>query len=130
MIRRLNKMTNTSIKAAMAMYQAGVEELISDNNGIMAFFGKKAAQALEMLTVTQSDAIRSGYLPDDARDFIAAIDDLCEDMTKNFEDMIGKITATTESVAGKVEAADGNFQRVEKEQIPMATPAPAIKPGI
>lgn len=117
-------MTNTSIRTAIAMYGAGVEELNSDNTGIMAFFNKKATEALAMLSVTQSDAIRSGYLPDDARDFIAAIDDLCEDMTKNFEDMIRKIQSTTEMVAGKVEDADGKFQRVEKEQIPLASPNP------
>jgi hypothetical protein len=117
-------LTNTSIKAANGMYSAGVEELKSDVNGIMAFFTKKADEALAMLDRTQSDAIRSGYITDDARDFNAATEDLCKDMTQNFTEMICKIQATTKAVTDKVNSADNHFERVEKDQIPLAVVVP------
>jgi len=107
-------MANTSVVTAVTMYQAGVDELKTNNARIMAFFERKAAQATASLQGTQSDGIAAGYLPDDARDFIAAIEDLCIDMKTNFDDLANDLMGTTTAVTKKAKSADGQFERVEK----------------
>jgi hypothetical protein len=102
---------NSSIKAALAMYGAGIDELVADLDKQRAFLIKQAAAAEALFDDTDSPNIGSGFLPDDARDFNAAIEDLKNDMVDNLEDDKAKLMATTKAVKDKVTAADGKFQR-------------------
>ena len=118
-------MTNSSIKAALAMFQAGVDELVADMDKQRAFFLKQAAAATALFDDTDSPNIGSGFLPDDARDFNAAIEDLKCDMLTNFEDDKAKLMANTTAVKAKVTAADNKFQRTGNS---MKAIQPQIRP--
>ena len=116
-------MSNTSVKIAIAIYQAAVAEIEENNKRMMAFFDRKAKQAIEDLQGTQSEGLGAGYVPDDARDFKAAIVDLCNDMQINFDCLKSDLSASTKAVIAKVESADGQFERIEKVDTQEAMPA-------